>query len=332
MFWNYSIAFLAAFVAAWLIRASWRSPSRVGCVLIALGVSFGGGLLLVLLARETYAQVRAEFGVPIHVDLGRHFIQFFGASAIAVYLVLRARVGTLGRADQPAVHNDGDLASRGSGQQEGLAQSEHPRRASDGENISAPFILDAVRAFRTSKPSDDSNDEWAYRVVAEELDSGRQDTALWLKALVAADGDVGRQKALYIKSRVAILLAEERAKRVRSENAARVALEEWRGQFEEWFRKQTFSAPIASVEVESLVESAIASKVPLTICDLTGKTLLHLAAQCGAATAVDRLLKAGAEPNSPDGSGLGPLDYAEVSGEHATVAVLKRAGATRRPW
>jgi hypothetical protein len=84
-------------------------------------------------------------------------------------------------------------------------------------------------------------------------------------------------------------------------------------------------------EMERLVESAIAEGTARDRRDLTGKTLLHLAAQCGAVKAVDRLLQVGADPNAPDGCGYGPLYYAEEAGERAIVATLRKVGAKVTP-
>lgn len=48
-------------------------------------------------------------------------------------------------------------------------------------------------------------DEQLYLVVAEELDRGSINQALWLKALEQADGDEQRQTAAYIKLRIQAL-------------------------------------------------------------------------------------------------------------------------------
>lgn len=48
--------------------------------------------------------------------------------------------------------------------------------------------------------------EDCYRKVAEEMDSGRQDRALWAWALAASGGDADKTKALYIRRRVDALM------------------------------------------------------------------------------------------------------------------------------
>lgn len=46
-----------------------------------------------------------------------------------------------------------------------------------------------------------------YRKVAEEIDSGRQDRALWARALAESGGDADKTKALQIRRRVDALMA-----------------------------------------------------------------------------------------------------------------------------
>lgn len=50
-------------------------------------------------------------------------------------------------------------------------------------------------------------EEDCYRKVAEEIDSGRQDRALWAWALAESGGDADKTKALYIRRRVDALMA-----------------------------------------------------------------------------------------------------------------------------
>lgn len=46
-----------------------------------------------------------------------------------------------------------------------------------------------------------------YRQVAEEIDSGTQDRAIWAWALAESGGDADKTKALYIRRRVAAVMA-----------------------------------------------------------------------------------------------------------------------------
>jgi hypothetical protein len=158
---------------------------------------------------------------------------------------------------------------------------------------------------------------------------------MWLKALVDAEGDAAKQKVAYTKARIAILLAEQRerrqeeeAERQRAEQVAHAATAQAEAQqeFEKAFEQQDY-ATNTPWGMERLVDLAIRARVDLSARDLTGKTLLHLAAQCGAAKAVNRLLQAGADPNAPDGSGYGPLYYAEAMSQRAVAAALRKVGA-----
>jgi ankyrin repeat protein len=63
-----------------------------------------------------------------------------------------------------------------------------------------------------------------------------------------------------------------------------------------------------------------------------GETALHLAAAAGRPEAVRALVKAGADPESPDDSGFGPLDYALRNGAATQAAeALVEAGAKLTP-
>ncbi|MCF8152339.1 MAG: hypothetical protein K9K30_12505 [Burkholderiaceae bacterium] len=51
------------------------------------------------------------------------------------------------------------------------------------------------------------NDQDHYRRIAEEIDSGRQDSSVWARALAESGGDADKTKALYIRRRFAALTA-----------------------------------------------------------------------------------------------------------------------------
>ncbi len=66
----------------------------------------------------------------------------------------------------------------------------------------------------------ESND-WAYQIVATELEQKTQDRALWTRAFSEAFGDESKTKALYIKMRVQRIISTE-AERIWSLNAQRL--------------------------------------------------------------------------------------------------------------
>lgn len=52
---------------------------------------------------------------------------------------------------------------------------------------------------------DASSDNRIYEQIADELDSGEMDRAVWTKALAMSEGDIEKQKALYVRLRASVL-------------------------------------------------------------------------------------------------------------------------------
>lgn len=72
------------------------------------------------------------------------------------------------------------------------------------KHICIGYIARATHRAESGKPM---HADECYRKIAEEIDSGQQDPALWTWALAGSGGDTDKTKALYIRRRFAALTA-----------------------------------------------------------------------------------------------------------------------------
>jgi flagellar biosynthesis GTPase FlhF len=73
-------------------------------------------------------------------------------------------------------------------------------------------------------------EEGCYGLVAEEIESGRQDRALWARALAESGGDSGKTKAYYIRRRIAAMTADSSAPAATSDSGLQKVRTELRRQ------------------------------------------------------------------------------------------------------
>lgn len=169
----------------------------------------------------------------------------------------------------------------------------------------------------------------AYELIDKELEGGRVDRGLWLKAFVDSGGDATRQKLRYVQIRIDQLRTTEKA-RFNLELSGRRAREHARQAEQIKALKAVFTAGsrLEVDEIERLARAAAADKTLIKAADrLHGNTLLHLAAQAGLDSAAEVLLKLGARADVKNQSGRRPH---EICGDVALARLIEQALARER--
>lgn len=176
------------------------------------------------------------------------------------------------------------------------------------------------------------DEDAAYEVVANEMESGKTDKGLWTRLFAELDGDEKKTKIAYIKQRAEKLMVAER---VRTEQRKREEVEQLRQAEEEQLRQMTIKERIQKNLVgpeeaakladgfstqfllmcqrgtEDQVEEMLKQRpVLVAVTNSEGYTGLHIAVQEGRERMVKLLIEHGSNPDAQNQYGLAPYDLA----------------------
>ena len=180
-------------------------------------------------------------------------------------------------------------------------------------------------------------DYWA--TAMNEVETGQRRPGLWAKAFAEADGDETKAKVAYLKARVqqltdaaTALQAQQGAARIEAVAKAQAEALARTRTLDEAIATFTKNKEISNEQLTLIVHHADTPHL-ISLCNsITGNTLLHVCAQRDMLVEVDKLLKAGADPQRSNNNWQRPGFMSKswttrllISGTTISVDQLKRA-------